>query len=123
MVAAGTRALLVLLLSALFFPNAAIGAGFSLGVAAGEVKATEAKLWAHADQPGTVWLEVVRRRRVVKRRDATASPADDNTVQVLVRRLRPGTRYRYRFHSGSFTSETGTFETAPRQSRRRVVRF
>ena len=98
----GTPALLVLLLSLLFLPNAAMGAGFSLGVAAGEVEATQAKLWAHADQSGPVSLELVRRGRVVQRHRATASPADDNTVQVMVRRLRPGTRYRYRFRSGSY---------------------
>src|SRR5438874_7925886 len=105
MVAVGTPALLVFLLSLLFVPDAAVGAGFSLGVAAGEVEATQAKLWAHADQPGPVSLALARRGRVVQRHGATARPADDNTVQMLVRRLRPGTRYRYRFHSGSLTSD------------------
>jgi alkaline phosphatase D len=122
-VAIGIPALVALLVSALFLPNAATGAGFSFGVAAGEVRATRAKLWARADQPGQVTLELIRRGRVVQRHEATAGPADDNTVRVLVRGLRPGTRYRYSFRVGPLSSDTGTFETAPRPSRRRAVRF
>jgi phosphodiesterase/alkaline phosphatase D-like protein len=109
----------------LLLPASAAGAtaGFSFGVAAGEVTATSAKLWTRADAPGRVTLRVKRGARVVRRYNATASPADDNTVRVRVRHLRPGTRYRYAFYMGGNASEAGRFETPPRGDRRREVRF
>jgi phosphodiesterase/alkaline phosphatase D-like protein len=118
------RALALVPLTPLLVPAAASAAGFSFGVAAGDVGASSAILWTRADAPGRVTVEVTRRgaRRAI-RRGANASPANDNTVSVKVRGLRPGSRYRYRFRAGGLTSEVGAFETAPRPKRRRTVRF
>jgi alkaline phosphatase D len=118
------RALALAGLSLLLLPASASAAGFSLGVAAGEVRPRSAVLWTRADSPGPVTLEVRRRGgRRVARRSAPAGADHDNTVNVRVRGLRPGTRYRYRFRAGALVSATGAFETAPRPRKRRTIRF
>jgi alkaline phosphatase D len=103
--------------------QAAGAAGFGLGVAAGDVKTTSARLWTRADSSGRLTLRVSRNGRVVQRYNANAQPAADNTVQVRVHDLRPGRRYRYAFQMGGKASDTGTFETAPRPRQRRRVAF
>jgi alkaline phosphatase D len=107
----------------LALPATAVGAGFSFGVAAGDVTSSSAILWAHADASGPVTLRVIRAGRVVQRHNATAAVPEDNTVRVRVRHLRPSTRYRYQFFMGPASSEIGTFSTAPPPSRRRTIRF
>ncbi len=102
---------------------AASAAGFGLGVAAGDVSSSSALLWTRADGGGRVTLRVARAGRVVQRHNALAEPANDNTVTVRVRRLRPGTRYTYSFHMGGLASERGVFETAPPARRRETIRF
>jgi phosphodiesterase/alkaline phosphatase D-like protein len=104
-------------------PATAAGAGFSLGVAAGDVTTSSAILWTRADASGPVTLRVSSAGRVVQRYNASADPAQDNTVRVRVRRLRPSTKYRYTFHAGTLSSEQGSFETTPRPRQRRTIRF
>ena len=100
--------------------------GFSLGVNAGEITPTSARLWARANNPGTFFVQVAqggvggacrRGARVVVRRE------NDKTVQLQVRGLRPGTEYAYRFCAGRRTSNEGNSETAPRPSSTDTVRF
>ncbi len=91
-------------------------AGFSLGVASGEVTSTSAILWTRADTAGPVRAIVASDpylRDVTARIDAEATPERDLTVQVEASGLQPGTRYFFRFESSTGVSETGTFRTAP----------
>ena len=102
--------------------------GFPLGVAAGEVTPTSAKLWARAPQAGPVTLEVLppnagTRASPIRAYALRAEAASDLTVQRVVTGLRPATRYRYRFHQGGVTSPAGTFATAPRPTASVGVRF
>jgi alkaline phosphatase D len=118
-----TPRVLVLALAGLAaLPASAAAKGFSSGVAAAEVRPTSALVWTRADQPGKVTLSVSRRGAEV-RRSLRARRGADNTVQARITRLRPGTRYRYRFTSGKRRSESGTFKTAPRPGANAKVRF
>jgi alkaline phosphatase D len=102
--------------------------GFPLGVAAGEVTPTSTRLWARAPKVGAVTLEVLpptagTRASPIRTYALRAEAAHDLTVQRTVTGLRPGTRYRYRFHQGPVTSATGTFTAAPRATASVGVRF
>jgi phosphodiesterase/alkaline phosphatase D-like protein len=114
--------------------------GFSFGVAAGDVSAKSAILWARANREGAVLLQVVRGNRFPPCRvgaglgsigagigiavRARASDSNDNTVQRRVGGLRPGTEYHYRFcMRGGARSATGTFETSPGPGQARTIRF
>jgi alkaline phosphatase D len=117
-------ALLAVIALALTSPGMARGAGFSFGVAAGDVTATSAILWTRADQPGNVTVEVSRTAgRKTVRRTIPAGAPHDNTVSIRIRGLRPASRYSYRFRIGTLESDLGSFETAPAPRRRRAVRF
>jgi alkaline phosphatase D len=100
-------------------------APFRFGVAAGEIRAHSAILWARAGSAGPVTLEVARTRSFarVRRFRLAARPGDDLTVQTLVRGFRPGTRYHYRFRQGRFRSAVGTFRTAPAPTANATVEF
>ena len=77
--------------------------GFSLGVNAGEITPTSARLWARANQSGTYFLQLTsggEGGRCVSGRRAVASRRHDNTLQLQVRGLRPATDYSYRFLRG-----------------------
>ena len=102
--------------------------GFPLGVAAGEVTATTAKLWARAPAAGAVTLEVLPpsggiRVEPLRTYALRARAADDRTVQRVVTGLRPGTRHRYRFSQREITSPIGRFTTAPLLNANWRVRF
>ncbi len=102
--------------------------GFPLGVAAGEITPTSAKLWARAPKAGAVMLEVLppgagTRENPIRAYSLRASAADDLTVQRVVTKLKPATRYRYRFSQAGVTSVLGTFQTAPPPSVSATVRF
>jgi len=101
--------------------------GFSLGVAAGEVSARSAKIWGHVDGSGRVSAKVAldrRLRTVVARVRLRAKRSNDGTVQKVIRRLRPGTDYWYRFcHGSRRCSETGAFSTAPSARNSKRIRF
>src|SRR5262245_9767210 len=114
-------ALAVAVLSVSVLGADAAAPGFRYGVAAGEVTATSALLWTRAPARGTVRLEVDGPSTSVVQASATA--ANDLTVQVTVRGLRPATPYAYRFVQGGRTSPVGRFTTAPRPGARARVRF
>jgi alkaline phosphatase D len=102
--------------------------GFPLGVAAGEIMPTSAKLWARAPKAGQVTLELLppgagTKGTPIRVYSLTARAANDLTVQRVVTGLRPATRYRYRFHQRNVTSVYGFFETAPPPSATATVRF
>ena len=102
--------------------------GFPLGVAAGEVTSTSARLWARAPKEGPVTLHLLppgagTRANPIRAYALQALEANDRTVQRVVTRLRPATRYRYFWVQGNVTSPTGTFSTAPRPTADVAVRF
>src|SRR5215213_1093791 len=100
--------------------------GFSLGVSAGEITPTSARLWARANASGTYFAEVSSGAfggRCSGKRRVVARPGNDNTVQLVVRGLRPDAEYSYRFCRGARSSDLGRFRTAPRASSTGPVRF
>jgi alkaline phosphatase D len=111
---------------ALLSAPAASADSFSLGVAAGDVTASSAVLWARADQPGETRLEVATDEdftQVVRRLKVEATAANDLTVQRRVAGLQPSTPYWYRFTSGAAASDVGTFVTAPKPGDDAAIRF
>jgi phosphodiesterase/alkaline phosphatase D-like protein len=107
-------------------PAAAPAAGFSLGVAAGEVTSSSALLWAHATASGPTTLEVARSRTFrnpVAAKRVTAARSHDNTVQARVTRLAANTAYYFRWVQGTRRSSTGKFRTAPSPASNASVRF
>jgi phosphodiesterase/alkaline phosphatase D-like protein len=112
---------------AVLVPASASARGFSLGVTAGDVSAKSAILWGHANAPGGYVLEVAtdkRFRHVAKHAGVQARSGHDNTVQRVVRGLRPGTHYFYRFRKGrKLRSDVGRFTTAPAPNANATIRF
>ncbi len=107
-------------------PTHASAAAFRHGVAAGEVRATSAILWAQVTAPGRVGLVVARDarlRQIVARRRPLARAGRDLTVHATVGGLAPGQRYFYRFSRGAARSARGSFRTAPAASAGVPVRF
>jgi alkaline phosphatase D len=110
-------------------PAAAANGGnarFTDGVTAGDVTASSAILWGHADRSSAVVLELARDRRLrrgLRRFALLARRSNDNTVQRKVRGLRPGARYWYRFRAGRGRSSVGTFVTAPPAGANATVEF
>jgi phosphodiesterase/alkaline phosphatase D-like protein len=120
------RALIASAGLALLSAPAASADSFSLGVAAGEVTASSAVLWARADQPGGTRLEVATDEElteVVRRLKLQATAANDQTVQRRVQGLGSSTRYWYRFVSEAAASDVGTFVTAPKPDEDATIRF
>jgi phosphodiesterase/alkaline phosphatase D-like protein len=116
-------ALLTLLLLA---PSAHAARGFSFGVAAGDVTARSAILWAKANKSGEYALEVARNRRFTRELHTDVGRARmsrDNTLQRRMNRLKPGQRYFFRFVRGRRRSDIGTFTTAPKPSQSRTIEF
>jgi phosphodiesterase/alkaline phosphatase D-like protein len=112
--------------AALAAAGGAKAAGFALGVAAGEVTSSSAVLWTRAPSAGPVVAELsadARFRRGVVRRTYRVTRATDLTLRVTVRRLRPGTRYAYRFRAGRAVSAVGRFTTASGPSSTAPVEF
>jgi alkaline phosphatase D len=100
--------------------------GFSLGVNAGEITPTSARLWAKANRSGTYHLQLTRGAsggRCLRGRRAVATAAHDRTLQIGVRGLRAATDYSYRFCAGARSSDVGHFRTAPSASSQAPVRF
>jgi phosphodiesterase/alkaline phosphatase D-like protein len=113
---------------ALAVPTTAQAArGFSYGVSAAEVTSSSAILWAHATSPGRYVARIARDsrfRHVLATAVPSARPTSDNTMQVTVRGLNPGTRFFYRFQgTGGKRSQTGTFRTAPPANANATIRF
>jgi alkaline phosphatase D len=100
--------------------------GFSLGVTAGEVTAKSAVLWGKASKSGRYSLEIARDRgfRRFQRYSVRARQGRDNTVQMRVKRLLPGTRHWFRFAGrGGARSDVGTFVTAPAPRQNATIEF
>ena len=107
-------------------PSAYAARGFSSGVAAGEVAGKSAVLWGKANKSGGYSLDVAtnRRFRHFKPHFVVASKSRDNTVQLRVRRLKPNTRYWFRFVGNhGKRSDVGTFMTAPKPSQSKTIKF
>jgi alkaline phosphatase D len=126
----GRRAAVVVcaLAIALAVPTTAQAAtGFTYGVAAAEVSSSSAILWAHANSAGRYSLRIARDsrfRHVLATATPTARASGDNTLQVTVRGLQPGTKFFYRFQgTGGKRSDTGTFRTAPAATANATIRF
>lgn len=104
-------------------------AGFSLGVAAGDVTADAAILWTRADEPGGLVVRVATDldfSNVVWISMTAALAEHDLTVKVHVSGLSPATLYYYRFERADAPdtgSRVGRFRTAPLPDDPRPVRF
>jgi alkaline phosphatase D len=101
------------------------------GVAVAEVTATSAVILARANRPGWLHVEVIG-RRILRARPARATAASDLIAKVAVRRLRPGTRYRYRVwfstsrrkrRAGASKRIAGSFVSALAARQEKAVRF
>jgi alkaline phosphatase D len=107
-------------------PSAFAARGFSLGVTAGEVTSNSAVLWGKASKSGAYALDIARNRRFTRGLDAhlvRARRGHDNTLQLRVKRLRPNTRYWFRFARGRARSAVGTFRTAPKPKQNATIEF
>jgi alkaline phosphatase D len=112
--------------------SAAKPKGFSFGVASGDVSKSTAILWARANSPGTVLLQLKKRKgygpcdlhAAPKKLKAKAKKKNDLTVQLKVKGLKPGRTYHYRWcRPGGRHSAAGTFDTAPPPGKGKTIRF
>ena len=81
-------------------PAAGAAPGFTYGVAAGEITATSAVLWARSNEPGAVRLRVwnsARQGMPAAQIELTPNRAHDLVVQRRVHGLLPNRRYTYDF--------------------------
>jgi len=104
----------------------ALTASFAYGVASGDMTSESAVLWTRTPGPATVIPELSLTPsfdRAQALPAATTSEASDFTVKVLATGLQPGTRYFYRFRSGSDVSPIGSFRTAYASDQHAVVRM
>ena len=101
-------------------------AGFSYGVASGEMTSSSARVWTRAPKPGQVTLFVVPAVAAGTPRafKLEAKPGNDLTVQRVLTGLKPGTSYRYTFsQKGVAESAPGLFTTAPLPTADKRIRF
>lgn len=100
------------------------------GVAAGDVTAHSAVIWARASGPGTMHVQIDGRHDDGRKDHSVAvDTQDDFTGKVLVDGLKPDRAYAYRVwfsardgHGhGKRNSVTGTFRTAPKSSQAQAV--
>src|SRR5215213_1590565 len=121
------RALLVALIATLLLAPPALAAkGFKLGVTAGEVTSSSAVRWGKASKSGRYTLLVARTAsfKGAKAFVVAAKKSHDNTVQKRVRRLRPNTKYSFRFvGKRGKRSDVGKFRTAPKPKQNAKIRF
>jgi alkaline phosphatase D len=111
-------------LAALVPATPAAAAGFTYGVASGDVSARSAKVWTRADKTGKVTLLLAAgKAKLRKRATGTATAAHDQTLTLSLRKLKPATAYRYAFKQGSKRSGVGRFRTAPGPKANARVRF
>jgi alkaline phosphatase D len=100
--------------------------GFTYGVAAGDVTSNSAVLWARANKPGNGKVEYSTDkllRKGVKTKTVRAASTDDNTVQIKVTKLKPDSKYYFRFKVGSGVSDRGAFKTAPKATADKTIEF
>jgi alkaline phosphatase D len=109
--------------------SAAVGDGFSLGVAAGDVRDSAAVLWTRADSAGVVRWELARDESFATLEQsgtALAVGENDLVVRVELTELSPAADYYYRFSSEGATgriSGVGRFQTAPAPDEAAALRF
>jgi phosphodiesterase/alkaline phosphatase D-like protein len=104
----------------------ALTAAFAYGVASGDMTSESAVLWTHTPGPATVIPELSLTPSFDHAQAlpaATTSEASDFTVKALATGLQPGTRYFYRFRSGSEVSPIGSFRTAYASDQHAVIRM
>jgi alkaline phosphatase D len=107
-------------------PSASADVGkFVRGVAAGEITSKSAVLWAQTKKPGKV--EAVFGAQKAERFEhasGKAKASNDNTVQIEVGGLKPGTDHVYLFCTKTGRcSDAGEFTTAPKASKSATVEF
>ncbi|MBV6507494.1 MAG: Phospholipase D [Acidimicrobiales bacterium] len=101
--------------------SAGSGGLFASGVVSGLHSSTEVVLWTRvARSDGTAptsadWAVATdpRMHRIVARGTTTVNPAVDNTVKILVGRLRPGSTYFFQFRADGHYSPVGRTRTVP----------
>jgi len=102
---------------------------FSHGVMSGMPTQRAITLWTRLSEIGRssrLTLEVSRDkkfRKVVHRRTVLADAKRDYTVHALVRDLKPGTEYFYRFHTRNRNSRVGRFRTLPPADSHQPIRI
>lgn len=103
---------------------------FPQGIASGDPRATSIVLWTRVEpRDGAndeVYFEVSEDeqfRRVVASGYADATLATDHTCRIKVTKLKPGTRYWYRFSARRTLSPVGRTMTAPADDSDAQVRF
>jgi len=125
-------ALSVLGLLALAGTAAAAPKGFKLGVSSGDVSGNSAILWARANRSGMAVVQLQKGGRfepcdpsnTPPSMKAKATKSNDLTVQKLIRGLKPGRTYKYRWcMKGGRRSAVGTFDTPPRPSQAKTIHF
>jgi alkaline phosphatase D len=89
----------------------------------GEITSSSAVFWTRAPKPGLVRMVVTREQDIASAFRGRATPANDLTIQIVARGLRPGTTYTYGFAQGKTTSPVGTFTTTPAPTTDTRVRF
>ena len=121
------RALLLAFIAALLLAPPALAAkGFEFGVTPGEVTSSSALLWGKATKSGKYSLEVARNGKFKKKttQSVAAKKGHDNTLQKRVKRLKPNTKYWFRFvGKRGKRSDVGTFRTAPKPKQNATIRF
>jgi len=123
------RRILLGLVALLLAPAAGAAPGFTGGVAAGEITATSAVLWARSKEPGSVRLHVwlyPRTGMPIAQIDLRATRARDLVVQRRVHGLLPNRRYSYAFSAPFRKSRVvspGEFRTAPAPGDPQTIRF
>jgi phosphodiesterase/alkaline phosphatase D-like protein len=119
------RALLLASLLALVSTAPAAGATFSSGVAAGDITATSVVVWTRAPERGIVRVIVIDRdaRVPTGRFKRVSARGAGHVVKITIRGLAPGHHHVFRFIQGGKVSGEGRFETAPRPTSDRQVRF
>jgi alkaline phosphatase D len=100
------------------------------GVASGDVSASTALVWARANKPARMHVQVSRSPRFAARareRTAFATSSSDFTAKVRLTRLRPNTRYFYRVwftgRKRASSKLVGSLRTAPAASASAPVSF
>jgi alkaline phosphatase D len=99
---------------------------FTNGVTAGEITADSAIIWGQTTGEINVQAQVATDgafTHLVDKRTLRAKAKADNTFQVEVKHLDPGSRYHYRFCVATACSDEGAFATAPAPDQSRTIRF
>ena len=106
--------------------SALAGTGFTNGVTAGDVSDSSAIVWGQTTKDGKITAEVATDKRFkhdVFTKSLKAKGSTDDTVQTTVKGLKPGKTYHYRFCTKKGCGDKGQFQTAPKPSQKKTIRF